>query len=102
MDWYVQRPSDSVLWTPCFVGNGEGFLTEGPFAGWYGGYSIDIKRNIGRASGECPPRLIRRSDIDDLLKHCHYSVKHNNNRQGYLNAAASLLKTMQILKSSPL
>ncbi|KAH3790202.1 hypothetical protein DPMN_168398 [Dreissena polymorpha] len=73
MDYYLPLPSDSVIWSSCFAGNGDGIVREGPFRFMYGGFNDLIRRDIAR-NGTCPPRLINKDDIDQLMRFCYYAV----------------------------
>ena len=73
MDYYLPCPIDSVIWSPCFVGNPVGRITDGPFQGYYGGLGINIVRNAAKG-GQYPPRLINKNDIKDILQYCYYKV----------------------------
>ncbi|KAH3824759.1 hypothetical protein DPMN_126612 [Dreissena polymorpha] len=72
MDYYLPLPSDSVMWSSCFVGNGDGTVSEGPFRNMYGGFNTLITRDIAR-NGTCPPRLINKDDIDKLMGLCYFA-----------------------------
>ncbi|WAR12669.1 TYR3-like protein [Mya arenaria] len=72
MDYYIPSPDQSVVWSHCFFGNGDGPISSGPFAGWFGGYNIEIQRHIANADSRCPPRLINKDDIKGLMDFCHY------------------------------
>ncbi|WAR00160.1 TYR1-like protein, partial [Mya arenaria] len=71
MDSYLPRPADSLVWSPCFFGNGVGKITEGPFAGMFGGFNVDIVRDYA-PGGKCPPELISKNDFDRLMKFCYF------------------------------
>ncbi|KAH3859075.1 hypothetical protein DPMN_101721 [Dreissena polymorpha] len=73
MDYYLPLPSDSVMWSSCFVGNGNGSVRDGPFRFMYGGFNSLIGRDIAR-NGTCPPRLINKDDIDQLMRFCYFAV----------------------------
>ncbi|XP_033754704.1 uncharacterized protein LOC117337715 [Pecten maximus] len=47
-DFYMEEPTDSVIWTPEFFGNGFGALDEGPFQ-WMTPEGVPLIRNIGNA-----------------------------------------------------
>ncbi|XP_060586345.1 putative tyrosinase-like protein tyr-3 isoform X2 [Ruditapes philippinarum] len=72
IDNNITKPSDSVVWSDCFFGNGEGFIKTGPFRNWYGGHSIQMQRDYARG-GQCPPRLINKLDINRIMKKCHFT-----------------------------
>lgn len=46
-DFRMAEPTDSVLWTSEFFGNGFGSVTEGPFANWVTPGNSPLIRNIG-------------------------------------------------------
>jgi len=73
-DYYLTTPQESVMWTDCFLGNGDGDVTSGPFANWFGGFNIGIKRNIKEKDEQCPPRLISKDVISGIMKFCHFKV----------------------------
>ncbi|KAL4234510.1 hypothetical protein ACF0H5_006153 [Mactra antiquata] len=69
MDVNMTKPSDSVVWTPCFFGNGNGTIVTGPFRGWYGGRNGPIQRDYAR--DECNSgRLINKLDLLNILSKC--------------------------------
>ncbi|WAR12666.1 TYR3-like protein [Mya arenaria] len=72
MDYYIPSPDQSVVWSHCFFGNGDGPISSGPFAGWFGGYNIGIQRDIANADNQCPPKLIHKADIKGLMDFCKY------------------------------
>ncbi|KAH3823083.1 hypothetical protein DPMN_124881 [Dreissena polymorpha] len=72
MDYYLPLPSDSVIWSSCFLGNGDGTVREGPFRNMYGGFNTLIARDIAR-NGTCPPRLINKDDIAELMDFCYFA-----------------------------
>ncbi|KAH3708433.1 putative tyrosinase-like protein tyr-3 [Dreissena polymorpha] len=70
LDYYIPLPSDSIVWSRCFYGNGTGTITDGPFRYIYGGYNMPIKRNIARQEAS---RLISKADIARLMEFCHFA-----------------------------
>ncbi|XP_052212234.1 putative tyrosinase-like protein tyr-3 [Dreissena polymorpha] len=81
-DYYLPLPSDSVIWSPCFVGNGDGIVREGPFRFMYGGFNTLISRDIA-PNGTCPPRLINKDDVDELMRYCYYANITTGNTKTY-------------------
>ncbi|XP_069114732.1 tyrosinase-like protein 1 [Argopecten irradians] len=49
LDFYMDQPTESVLWTSEFFGEGFGAVTNGPFANWYTPDNVPLTRNIGNA-----------------------------------------------------
>ncbi|XP_060075281.1 tyrosinase-like protein 1 [Ylistrum balloti] len=47
LDFRMDEPTDSVLWTSEFFGNGFGVVTEGPFGNWQTPGGSALIRNIG-------------------------------------------------------
>ena len=73
MDVNMTLPSESVVWTACFFGNGNGTITEGPFRGWYGGRMGPLQRDFAR--DECENgRLMTKMDILNVLSKCRIQV----------------------------
>ena len=70
-------PTESVIWSPCFLGNGEGVIKTGAFAGWYGASHGPIERNFGKDG-----KLIDRSEISrnivELLLCSKFKVLDNS------------------------
>lgn len=58
----MEDPTDSVLWTHEFAGNGEGNVVSGPFGNWTHN-EIPLSRSIGRFG-----RLIDRRRINRLIR----------------------------------
>lgn len=75
MDANMTLPSQSVLWTACFFGNGNGTITEGPFRGWYGGRLGPIQRDYARDACD-NGRLITKNDLLNVLSKCSLKVCH--------------------------
>lgn len=61
LDEPLEDPKSSILWTNGFLGNGDGLVTSGPFAGWTNN-GVPLIRNI-QESG----RLLKTSDIENVL-----------------------------------
>jgi hypothetical protein len=64
MDFDMDNPSNSIVWSASFFGNGDGFVTSGPFANWMTPVGR-LTRNIG-ASGS----LFSKQSIRSLLSLC--------------------------------
>lgn len=71
LDVYLSKPTDSVVFTPCFFGNGVGTVTSGPFAGFYGGRHTTISRDANRDEA-CGLFLINRANIENILSYCRF------------------------------
>ncbi|KAL3860853.1 hypothetical protein ACJMK2_010917 [Sinanodonta woodiana] len=66
----VTDPSQSIIWTSQFLGNGQGTVTTGPFARWPGGQSRLLTRGIiNNRRG----RLISKQNIANVLTRCRTS-----------------------------
>ncbi|OWF55160.1 Tyrosinase-like protein 1 [Mizuhopecten yessoensis] len=78
LDFYMEQPTDSVLWTPEFFGEGFGAVTNGPFANWYTPDNIPLTRNIGNAG-----TLISDENVQAVLTRTRHSeiVEPNPNPQ---------------------
>ncbi|XP_052801925.1 putative tyrosinase-like protein tyr-3 [Mya arenaria] len=68
----MASPHKSVIWSDCFVGNGNGSIRSSQFAGWYGGEYVHIKRSTSQSEGPCPPKLISKNDMKRMLHHCYF------------------------------
>ncbi|KAL4234837.1 hypothetical protein ACF0H5_006478 [Mactra antiquata] len=68
LDFHMNRPDDSIIWSAAFLGNGDGFVRTGPFAGWRTSTDRRLTRNVGRRS-----RLISKPVINDILTRCRMS-----------------------------
>ncbi|WAR01114.1 TYR3-like protein, partial [Mya arenaria] len=71
-DYFMASPHKSVIWSDCFVGNGNGSIRSSQFAGWYGGEYVHIKRSTSQSEGPCPPKLISKNDMKRMLHHCYF------------------------------
>ncbi|XP_052212197.1 putative tyrosinase-like protein tyr-3 [Dreissena polymorpha] len=89
MNYLLPLPSDSVIWSSCFAGNGNGVVSEGPFRFMYGGFNELIRRDIAR-HGTCPPRLINKDDIDQLMRFCYYANITTGNPPNYYQQVNNL------------
>ncbi|XP_052270922.1 putative tyrosinase-like protein tyr-3 isoform X2 [Dreissena polymorpha] len=70
MDYYMPKPSMSIVWSKCFFGNGVGTVLKGPFQSIYGGFNTPVSRDI--AASECHG-LISKEDIDELMTFCNFA-----------------------------
>ncbi|XP_052818258.1 putative tyrosinase-like protein tyr-3 [Mya arenaria] len=77
MDYYIPSPATSVVRSSCFFGNGVGLISSGPFAGWSGGYNIEIQRDLAKPNGQCTPRLIDKADIKGVMDFRQYQFRQN-------------------------
>ncbi|XP_052819006.1 tyrosinase-like protein [Mya arenaria] len=64
LDFDMENPVNSILFSPPFLGNGDGFVTSGPFANWQTP-SGPLTRNIAEAS-----RLLSKEVIQMILTRC--------------------------------
>ncbi|KAL3860840.1 hypothetical protein ACJMK2_010904 [Sinanodonta woodiana] len=67
MDFPLSDPTQSVLWSATFLGNGDGVVWSGPFSGWVVNGSPLI-RNIGHQGA-----LMSKQDVDTVLTRCDTS-----------------------------
>lgn len=67
MDQGLPNPVDSILWEPDFLGNGDGTVISGPFAGWFL-QPID-KRHTKPANGTTEGAARYESEPDPPLPH---------------------------------
>lgn len=76
LDYHMNDPIQSIIWTPTFLGNGDGQVVNGPFGGWTTGFNTPLARNIGSGGSLISKRDIRRvlryynninADITDLF-----------------------------------
>lgn len=49
MDFDMKDPTESVVWTKEFFGNGNGLVTDGPFANWTTGLGEKLYRDVGES-----------------------------------------------------
>jgi len=59
----MENPVNTILFSPPFLGNGDGFVTTGPFANWQ--TPDPLTRNIGTGS-----RLLSKEIINTILTRC--------------------------------
>lgn len=64
MDFDMDNPANSVIWSPPFLGNGDGLVTTGPFANWNTPVGR-LTRNVGGSS-----RLFSKEVISQILTRC--------------------------------
>ncbi|XP_053402479.1 putative tyrosinase-like protein tyr-3 [Mercenaria mercenaria] len=64
LDFDMNNPVDSIIWSSPFLGNGDGFVTSGPFRNWMTAVGR-LTRNIGTAS-----RLLSKESIRPILSSC--------------------------------
>ena len=64
MDFDMDNPTNSIVWSASFLGNGDGFVTSGPFANWMTPVGR-LTRNIGVAGS-----LLSKNSIRAILKLC--------------------------------
>ncbi|XP_033755086.1 tyrosinase-like protein 1 [Pecten maximus] len=78
LDFYMDQPTESILWTPEFFGEGFGAVTNGPFANWYTPDNVPLTRNIGNAG-----TLISDANVQAVLTRRRHSeiVEPNPNPQ---------------------
>ncbi|KAL3860837.1 hypothetical protein ACJMK2_010901 [Sinanodonta woodiana] len=67
LDFHMDEPTESVIWTPLFMGDGSGVVSTGPFASWPTPIG-PLRRNIGVQS-----RLFSRQNIIDILTRCRHA-----------------------------
>lgn len=61
---------NSLIWSSDFLGNGNGDVVTGPFAGWK-----TSRGNLGRDIGNHPRgRLITEKNIQNILTKCNTDV----------------------------
>ncbi|KAK3592234.1 hypothetical protein CHS0354_004689 [Potamilus streckersoni] len=64
LDLELEDPTKSVVWSPCFMGNGRGKVNTGPFANW-ATHLGNLERNIGFSGS-----LTHKSNVSDILSKC--------------------------------
>nr|AMB26746.1 tyrosinase A [Leptochiton asellus] len=62
LDSALEDPKTSIMWDASHMGNGNGFVTTGPFSQWTNQDGRTLTRNIGESG-----RLIRPGDVDKVL-----------------------------------
>ncbi|XP_052245965.1 LOW QUALITY PROTEIN: uncharacterized protein LOC127854901 [Dreissena polymorpha] len=67
LDFDMANPADSILFSPAFLGNGDGVVTTGPFANW-AAINGPLTRNIGGTSS-----LFTKENIRMILTRCRTS-----------------------------
>ena len=61
----MENPVNTILFSPPFLGNGDGFVNTGPFANWQLPNLEPLTRNIGMGS-----RLLSKEIINTILTRC--------------------------------
>lgn len=69
LDYHMDNPVNSVLWTERFFGNGAGIVSTGPFSEWVTANGR-LERSFGQKS-----RLVSRDDVTNTLSKCYFAVK---------------------------
>lgn len=64
LDFDMDNPATSIIWSASFLGNGDGFVTSGPFANWMTPVG-QLTRNIGVGS-----RLFSKEVIRAVMTRC--------------------------------
>ncbi|KAL3860838.1 hypothetical protein ACJMK2_010902 [Sinanodonta woodiana] len=67
LDFDMADPSESIIWSSAFLGNGDGVVVRGPFAGW----STPIGQLMRNTRAES--RLISKDDINNVLSQCRHA-----------------------------
>uniref|UniRef100_A0AAF5DS07 Tyrosinase copper-binding domain-containing protein n=2 Tax=Strongyloides stercoralis TaxID=6248 RepID=A0AAF5DS07_STRER len=78
LDYELPDPSDSIIWTDKFFGNGNGYVKTGPFKDWTTNVlmplsDVNIKKLFRYTGGKGNDRLLSPDDVDWILKRNHYS-----------------------------
>lgn len=68
LDYPIDKPTDSVVWTPCFFGNNDDIIQTGHFSYFYGAHGA----YVSRAAAECGGKLINKADLERIQNICHY------------------------------
>ncbi|KAJ8319563.1 hypothetical protein KUTeg_002885 [Tegillarca granosa] len=70
MDFDMDDPTNSIMWSSAFMGNGDGVVTSGPFGNWMTEDNIPLIRNIGSTGS-----LLSKNDVQDVLSRTyHYQI----------------------------
>src|SRR5262245_9946870 len=77
LDQSLPSPKDSIMWSPIFVGNGDGLVKSGPFANWKTTTQLaganGVVNNLYRQVGQSVfGGLYMESDIDFALSRAKY------------------------------
>lgn len=67
LDFDMPNPVDSIIWSPSFLGNGNGLVTSGPFANWMTN-NLQLRRNVGGGS-----TLFSKEIVDRIATRCRNS-----------------------------
>ncbi|XP_033755048.1 tyrosinase-like protein 1 [Pecten maximus] len=70
LDFDMVEPTDSILWSPEFFGQGFGVVNNGPFAGWITPQGINLIRNIGNDGSLITDEQV----LGILIQGSHYEV----------------------------
>uniref|UniRef100_A0A0K0FIL8 Tyrosinase_Cu-bd domain-containing protein n=1 Tax=Strongyloides venezuelensis TaxID=75913 RepID=A0A0K0FIL8_STRVS len=78
LDHGLPEPSDSIIWSDKFFGNGNGYVRTGPFKDWTTNVfmplsNVKIKKLYRYTGGKGNERLLSPDDVDWILKRDHYS-----------------------------
>lgn len=78
LDHGLPNPSDSIIWTEKFFGNGNGYVKTGPFKDWTTNVfmplsDLKIKKLYRYTGGKDNDRLLSPNDVDWILNRDHYS-----------------------------
>ncbi|XP_069112914.1 uncharacterized protein [Argopecten irradians] len=72
LDFYMPRPTESIVWTDAFFGPGFGEVRSGPFANWVTPTGTPLIRNIGSAGSlineDMVANVMSRVDINDVTE----------------------------------
>uniref|UniRef100_A0A0N4ZAV1 Tyrosinase_Cu-bd domain-containing protein n=1 Tax=Parastrongyloides trichosuri TaxID=131310 RepID=A0A0N4ZAV1_PARTI len=78
LDYGLPNPSDSIIWSEGFFGNGNGYVKTGPFKDWTTNVlmplsDVKIKKLYRYTGGKGDDRLLSPDDIDWILNRNHYA-----------------------------
>uniref|UniRef100_A0A0N5BLW3 Tyrosinase_Cu-bd domain-containing protein n=1 Tax=Strongyloides papillosus TaxID=174720 RepID=A0A0N5BLW3_STREA len=78
LDHGLPEPSDSIIWSDKFFGNGNGYVKTGPFKDWTTNVfmplsNVKIKKLYRYTGGKGNDRLLSPDDVDWILRRDHYS-----------------------------
>ena len=105
MDFYMEDPTDSILWTPQFFGNGYGDVETGPFANWQtpvgNGMWVPLTRNMGSGgsliTNDGVTAVLSRNSHSEILEPVPnplYSLEaHHNGPHTWVDGHLSALET---------
>lgn len=70
VDYQIDNPANSLVWSEIFFGNGNGRLSTGDFRGW-----MSPKGPVQRRYGESNyAQLMSRSDVAKIISKCNTAV----------------------------